>query len=145
MSSKREQVLEGVKAMFIAALGSGADVARNRDAPQRVGPGGNVIIRDGDPGEPDVQLSPLSYTYAHRIVFELAAYESTLKTREEVLDDMLGAIGAAVAADRTLGGLCEWLEPEAPSPDDADPMGSAAIRWTSAGLIAVYSTPNPLT
>lgn len=144
MASRREEVLEALKALVAAAL-SGAKVARNSSTPSRIGPGGDVIIRDGDPGEPEVQLSPLTYTYSHRIALEVAGYDSAAQTPEQVLDGMLTTIGLAIQANRTLGGLCEWLEPDAPSTDDIDPTGSAATRWASLGVLAVYSTPNPLT
>ena len=58
---------------------------------------------------------------------------------------MLGALGRAIAADRTLGGLCEWLDAEAPITDDADPFGSEPLRWTPLVVVAVYTTPTPLT
>lgn len=143
MESHREKVLNALKALIKAALPN-ADVARNGDE-DRIGPGGSANIHDGDPGEPDVLLSPLSYTYSHRIPVDVATYESPTKSREAVLDEMLAAVGLAIEADRTLGGLCEWLEPEAPITDDADPFGSQPLRWTSLGVLAVYTTKNPLT
>lgn len=144
MASKREQVLDAVKALVAAALPN-ADVKRNKPKPDRIPPGGMAIIRDGDPGEPDVTLSPLTYTYSHRISVELAAYESASQSREQVLDGMLSVIGVAVAANRTLGGLCEFLEPEAPAPDDIEVVGALSARWADCVITAVYSTRNPLT
>ena len=144
MPSKREQVLEAVKALVTTAL-PGADVKRNQAKPERIGPGGHAVIRDGDPGEPDVTLSPLTYLYTHVIPVEVAAYEGGAKTREQVLDEMMSAIGEAMDADRTLGGLCDWLDAAAPSPDDAETSGAEPFRWADVGLIAVYSTTTPLT
>lgn len=143
MESHREKVLNALKALITAALPH-ADVERNGPE-DRVGPGGSVNIHDGDPGEPEVLLSPLSYTFEHRIPIDVATYPSATKTREAVLDEMLAAIGLAIEADRTLGGLCEWLAPEAPITDDADPFGSQPLRWTPLGVLAVYTTTNPLT
>ncbi len=88
MPSKRETVLGAVKALVASAL-PGAEVKRNLAKPERIPPGGLVVIRDGDPGEPDVTLSPVSYLYTHRIPVEIAAFESATLTREEVLDGML--------------------------------------------------------
>lgn len=139
MASVREQVLEAVKALVAAALPS-ADVERNRAKPRGVGAGGTVIVRDGEPGEPDIDLSPLTYNYSHRIVLEFAVYETGALT----LDQMLVAVGAAVAADRTLGGLCQFLEAEAPSTDDLEQAGAAAGRWAEVAIIASYGTPNPI-
>jgi hypothetical protein len=143
MTSKREQVLDAVRALVAAALPN-ADAKRNLAKAERIPPGGLVIVRDGEPGEPEVMLSPLTYIYTHRIPIEVAAYETASKPREEVLDEMLGAIGAAVAADRTLGGLCDFVEAEAPATDDVETAGARAGRWADAAIIAVYGTTDPL-
>jgi hypothetical protein len=143
MTSKREQVLDAVKALVAAALPN-ADVKRNLAKAERIPPGGLVIVRDGEPGDPEVMLSPLTYIYTHRMPIEVAAYETSSQPREQMLDEMLGAIGAAVAADRTLGGLCDFLEAEAPSTDDVETAGARAGRWADAAIIAVYGTTDPL-
>lgn len=143
-ASHREQVLDAVAAMIDAAL-VGADVSRNRAKASSVGPGGLVVVRDGDPGQPDEFLSPHSYTWNHRVVIDVAAYESTTKTREQVLDGMFADIAAAIDANRTLGGLTEWLEPEAPVTNDTQAQGTEPIRWAELGLVCVYTTTSPLT
>lgn len=143
MTSRREQVLDAIKTLVAAALPN-AEVKRNLAKAERIPPGGLVIIRDGDPGEPEVILSPLSYVYTHRIPIELAAYETSSATREQVLDGMLGAIGAAVVANRTLGGLCDFIEAEAPSTEDVETTGARVGRWADLAMIAVYGTPDPL-
>lgn len=143
MSSKREQVLDAVKALLASALPD-ADVKRNQAKPERIPPGGLVVIRDGDPGEPEVMLSPLVYVYSHRIPIELAAYETSSQLSEQVLDDMLGAIGVVVSGDRTLGGLCDFIEAQAPSTDDVETAGARAGRWADTAIVAVYGTPDPL-
>ena len=38
------------------------------------------------------------------------------------------AIGTALEADRTLGGLCDWVEPEAPASVDLPIEGAAALK-----------------
>jgi hypothetical protein len=143
VTSKREQVIEAVRALVAGALPD-ADVKRNFAKADRIPPGGLVIVRDGDPGEPEVMLSPLTYIYTHRIPIEVAAYERSSKTREQALDEMLGAIGAAVAGDRTLGGLCDFIETEAPATDDVQTAGARPGRWADAAIVAVYATTDPL-
>jgi hypothetical protein len=143
VSSKREQVLDAIKALLSLALPN-ADVRRNLAKPERIPPGGLVVIRDGDPGEPEVMLSPLVYVYSHRIPIELAAYETSSQSPEQVLDEMLGAIGVAVSGDRTLSGLCDFIETQAPSTDDVETAGARAGRWADAAIVAVYGTPDPL-
>ncbi len=141
--SKREQVLDAVKALVAAALPD-ADVKRNLAKAERLPPGGLIIVRDGDAGEPEVMLSPLTYIYTHRIPIEVAACETSSKTREQVLDEMLGAIGTAVTGDRTLGGLCDFIETEAPATDDVETAGARPGRWADAAIVAVYATTDPL-
>lgn len=143
MPSKREAVLAGVLALLRSALPS-AEVRRNLAKPERIPPGGLAIVRDGDPGEPEVLLSPLTYLYTHRIPVEIAARESGTQSREQVLDIMLAAIGAAVAADRTLGGLCDFIEAEAPATADIDAAGAQTVRWADAAIVASYGTSDPL-
>lgn len=144
MASKREQVLEAVRALVQAALPQ-ADVSRNKARPTRIGPGGAVIVRDGDPGEPTgVYLSPLTYTYAHQVPLDVAAYGTTSQTSAQALDALLMAIGAAVEADRTLGGLCEWVEPMAPAPEDAEVQGGESFRWAEVVVVCTYDVKNPL-
>ena len=143
MASKRETVLAAVKSLVAAAL-PGAEVKRNLVKAERIPPGGLVVLRDGDPGEPEVSLSPPVYVYSHRIPLEIAAYESATLTREQVVDVMLGAIGAAVMANRTLGGLCDWIEAEAPVTDDIEALGALPGRFADLAILAVYATADPL-
>lgn len=143
MTSKREAVLSAVRLLIASALPA-AEVKRNLAKAERIPPGGLVVVRDGDPGEPETTLSPLTYHFEHRIVAEIAASEAAGAPREQALDAMLRAIGAAIAANRTLGGLCDWLEAEAPSTDDAEATGSAPVRFALLTLVASYATTDPL-
>lgn len=137
MPSKREQVLQAVEALVQAALPT-ADVGRNRTSPVRLTAGGAVTIRDGDPGDPEVDLSPLRYNYSHGIPLAFAAETPA------ALDAMMQAVGAAVLADRTLGGLCEYLEAVAPDGESLDAGGAEAAAQAEAGLMAHYATASPL-
>lgn len=145
-ASKRLSVVAGAKALVAAAL-PGADVKgldNEAAAPSRIPANGLAIVREGNPGEPDVDLSPLTYHWEHRIPVELAAYSSGTKTPAEALDDMLKALGAAVAADRTLGGLCDWLDVLEPEIDDIAETGTRRAKGAELVLIASYSTTTPL-
>ena len=141
MASRREEVIQAVLALVTAAL-PGATVKRNDELPMRVPAGGLAIVRDGDPGEPEVLMSPLTYLWDHAIQLELAAPAGA--GREAALDDMLTALGAAIEADRTLGGLCDWLEPTAPDTNDATTENSQPVRWALLDLTATYATTSPL-
>jgi len=91
-----------------------------------------------------VTLSPLSYLYIHRMPVEIATYETATLTREAVIDQMLGAIGTSLASDRTLGGLCDWVEAEAPVIDDVETLGAVPGRVAEFSILAIYATPDPL-
>ena len=56
MPSTRETILAALTAQLAAR--AGAEVRRNATLPERVPAEGLVILRDGNPGEPDVTLSP---------------------------------------------------------------------------------------
>jgi hypothetical protein len=142
VSSKREQVLDAVVALITAAV-PGAKVERNLAKPERIPSGGLVIIRDGDPGEPEVTLSPLTYVFSHRIPIEVAVHQAS-DPREQALDAILGRIGLEVAGNRTLWGLCDFLEAEAPATADVETAGAFPGRWADVTIVAVYGTPDPL-
>ena len=101
--------------------------------PERIPATGLIILRDGQPGEPEVTLSPLCYHYQHRAELEVVVQAGT--GRASAFDDLIAAIGAALEADRTLGGLCDWVEPEAPASIDLPVEGAAALK--AAVLLAL--------
>lgn len=144
MASKREQIIEAVMTTIAAAL-PGVKVERNADKPERIPLNGLVVIRDGEAGEPEeVTLSPLTYFYAHRVGVEIAVLADASASREQRLDAILGAIGAAVAANRTLGGLVDFVEVTAPFTDDLEADGAYSARWASVDLIVHFETSDPL-
>jgi hypothetical protein len=144
--SRRLDVLQAVCQLVAAALPSADVVGTDNDdaAPARIGAGGRAVIRSGDPGEPEVTLGVLSYSYSHRIPIELDAYATDTLSREQAIDEMAEAIGAAVEADRTLGGLVEFLDIEAMTTDDLTISGGKAARSADLAVIAEYTVSNPL-
>lgn len=144
MSSKREQVLAAIRTLVEGAL-PGATVKRSQDnKPEQIGPGGTVIIRDGDLTESEVLLSPLTYIYDHHIPLEIAAFEANGVKPTDALDMMMVSIGNAIMADRTLGGLCDWIDAVPPVTDNMDAEGVAPGRWADAAIMATYATSNAL-
>jgi len=143
--SKRAQVPAAIKAIAVAAL-PGADVVGltdDADRPRRIPANGLVIVRDGDPGEAEVDLSPPLYHFEHEIQIELAAYRADTPLRER-LGIMAGAIGAGIAADRTLGGLCTYVDFGPLEIVDIIEAGGATQLGGMFTVTASYSTPNPL-
>ena len=64
-ASKPEQVLEGVKALLETI--PDAVVERN-SVPEKIPDGGLIILRDGDPGEPEQALGGFVSTYYQHAV-----------------------------------------------------------------------------
>jgi hypothetical protein len=118
-------------------------VLRGEVLPERIPANGLIILRDGKPGEPEVTLSPLTYFYEHRAELEVVIQAGT--GRDALLDALTGSIGAALAADRTLGGLCDWVEAEAPEPIDLPIDGAASLKAAVITIVLHYATTDPLT
>ena len=139
MPTTRELVLAALHARLqpLAAL-----TLRDAVLPERIPAAGLIILRDGDPGEPEVTLSPLRYHYRHRA--ELEVIVQTGSGQVSAFDDLLAAIGTTLEADRTLGGLCDWVEPEAPSPVDLPIEGAAALKAAVITVVLHYTTTGPL-
>lgn len=139
MPTTRATVLSALHARLqpLAAL-----VLRDAVLPERIPPSGLIILRDGEPGDPEVTLSPLRYHYQHRAELEVVVQAGT--GRDAAFDDLIAAIGAALGADRTLGGFSDWVEPEAPAPVDLPVEGAAALKAAVITLNLHYTTTGPL-
>ncbi|TCP30695.1 hypothetical protein [Sphingomonas sp. BK235] len=139
--SRRLEVLRAVIALVATALPAAEVVGldEREDLPTRVRAGGRAIVRAGDPGEPSIDLSPLTYNWTHRIPLEI------LMSDEDTLDAALEALDGAIDSDRQLGGLCEWLEAEAPATQNVRAENAAGVRGAGLSLVAIYATSSPLT
>jgi hypothetical protein len=147
--SKRHEVDQAVFALLKAGLPN-YDVAgleNGDERARRVNPIGSVVMRDGEPGEPEIDLSPVTYHYRHSIPVEIAASAPTEQDLRIVLDRMGREIGALIAADRFLGDLVGYIEVTALSMADlvgiAGP-GAQTIKGATFEIIASYSTDTPL-
>ena len=95
--SRREDILASLLSTLDTALT--ARVRRNEVLPEKVPASGLVILRDGDPGEPDVTLNPRMEFYAHRVEIEVFVSRDPAGGGEAALDALLGAIGTALRID----------------------------------------------
>ncbi|MFV0410821.1 MAG: acyl-CoA transferase [Paracoccus sp. (in: a-proteobacteria)] len=138
MTTSRETVLTALHERLSTLP---ATALRGDVLPERVPPDGLLILRDGEPGEPEVTLSPLTYHYQHRAEIEAVVQGAD---REAAFDTLCASIGAAIAADRTLGGLCDWIEAEAPRPVDLPVEGAASLKAAVIPVILHYSVADPL-
>ena len=143
MASKREQVLSALFEQVQRV--PGATVRRNEALPQVVPAGGLVILRDGDPGEPDVTLNPRTEFYAHRGEIEAFVTQSVGGGGEAALDALLTEIGIALASDRSLGGLAENLFWSAPDASVLAIEAAAPILTARLTVTIEYLVSDPLT
>ena len=139
MPTTRETILTALHARLQTLA---ATVLRDEVMPERIPPAGLIILRDGQPGEPEVTLSPLRYHYLHRA--ELEVIVQTPGNRATAFDTLIAAIGTVLATDRTLGGLCDWVEAEAPASVDLSVDGAVSLKAAVITVVLHYSTSNPL-
>jgi len=139
MPTTRENVLAALLARLQPLA---APVLRDEVLPERIPAAGLIILRDGQPGEPEVTLSPLRYHFQHRA--ELEVVVQAPNGRATAFDTLITAIGTALDADRTLGGLCDWVEPEAPTSVDLPIEGAAALKAAVITVVLHYTTTGPL-
>jgi hypothetical protein len=139
MPTTREAILA---ALYTRLQPLAAQTLRDEVLPERIPAAGLIILRDGQPGEPEVTISPLRYHYQHRAELEVVVQASN--GRATAFDRLIAAIGTALETDRTLGGLCDWVEPEAPASVDLPIEGAAALKAAVITVVLHYTTTGPL-
>ena len=139
MPTTHETILAALQARLQTLA---ATTLRDEVLPERIPPAGLIILRDGQPGEPEVTLSPLRYYYQHRA--ELEVIVQTPGNRATAFDTLIAAIGTTLAADRTLGGLCDWIEAEAPASVDLPVDGAVSLKAAVITVVLHYTTADPL-
>ena len=87
-ASKAEQVLEALRAVLETV--PGATIERNSVLPEKVPEGGLVILRDGDPGEPERALGGFGNAYyEHAVEIEVYIEDGDAVARDTVFDELL--------------------------------------------------------
>ena len=142
MTSRHEAVLSSIYAILAGALA--ARVRRNEVLPERVPAEGLIIVRDGEPGEPDVTLNPRTEFYAHRVEIEAYVTRDATGGGEAALDALLGAVGAALRIDPSLDGLAENLTPSAPETGALAIEGAAPVLTARLAVTVEYLVSDPL-
>lgn len=136
MSSAREAALAALAATLDAALP--VPVLRDEPWPERVPPAGLVMVRDGRLSSATVILSPLSYIHEHEA--EVEAIVPAGAHDRAALDALLVAIGAALAADRSLGETVDYTDVSAPDLDAFTVGEAAAVRSGRVGVTLTFTT-----
>lgn len=99
-------------------------VLRGEVLPERISPAGLMILRDGNPGESGVTLSPLTYHFQHRSELEVIVQSAT--DRDAVFDALLAQIGAVSRVDEVPRFINTGLDVLATSAMDL--LGSLALK-----------------
>jgi hypothetical protein len=142
-ASKAEQVLEAIKALLETV--SDAAVERNSVLPEKVPDGGLIILRDGDPGEPEQALGGFGSTYyQHAVEIEIYLEEGDAAARDTAFDALLQQIGTALEADLTLGGLAFGVTYGRPESSIEAVPGAPAIKSATLTVTIDYETAAPL-
>jgi hypothetical protein len=143
MPSKSEAVLQALNAALAATLPTGAKLLRNAVLPERIPAAGVMVLRDGNPGTPEALMSPPLYVYEHRAEVDVVV-EGQEAAREAAFDALKLAIHAAINADRTLGGLCDYAIGEAPAPINLAIEGAEGFKAATIPVVLTYGTADPL-
>jgi len=142
-ASKAEQVLEAIKALLKTL--PGVTIERNSVLPEKVPAGGLLILRDGDPGEPEQALGGFGNAYyRHAVEIEVHVEEGDAAARDAAFDNLLQQIGAALEADPTLGGLAFGLTYGRPEPAIEAIAGAPAIKSATLSVTVDYESDAPL-
>lgn len=111
----------------------GITALRNAAWPERVPPGGLVVVRDGETIEEEAMLSPLAYRITPRADVEVFAAD------EAARDEIIAGLAAAVAGDRTLGGVVEWAEAGSPDYDTAASEGATVVAAATVPVRLMFT------
>jgi hypothetical protein len=141
--SQRENAIGALFAV-LGELSLGATVKRNAALPERVSDQAMAILRDGEMGEPEVSLSPLTYHWQHQVAIELFVADPDARARDARMDGLLVELATLIEADRTLGGVIEYAEIGTPKFDELAPDGTGGIKACLLTVVLHYSSPGPL-
>jgi len=89
--SQRENAIGALFAVLgQLSLGTlGTTVKRNAALPERLADHAMAILRDGEMGEAEVSLSPLTYHWQHQVVIELFVADPDASARDARMDGLL--------------------------------------------------------
>ena len=141
--SQRENAIGALFAV-LGQLSLGTMVKRNAALPERIADHAMAILRDGEMGEPEVSLSPLTYHWQHQVAIELFVADPDAAARDSRMDGLLVELAALIEADRTLAGVVEYAEIGQPKFDDQASEGTSGIKACLLTVVLHYSSTGPL-
>lgn len=141
MTTKVETVLEALRVQI--AAGVEADVTRNEPLPQEVPSEGWVNFNDGNPEQGDYIIG-VGYEVDHVVELDVIVQGVDFAARKAKRDVLLTAIGAAIRADHTLGGVVEFIEIGQPTAGPVSEVGTEDWLGTTVPVTLVYQSTDGL-
>lgn len=141
MTTKVETVLEALRVQL--AGGVDADVTRNEPLPQEVPSAGWVNFNDGNPEQGDYIIG-VGYEVDHVVELDVIVQGADFDARKARRDTLLAAIGTAIRADRTLGGVVEDLEIGQPTAGPVAEVGTDDWLGTTVPVTLMYQSTDGL-
>ncbi len=141
--SQRENAIGALFAV-LGQLSLGTMVKRNAALPERIADHAMAILRDGEMGEPEVSLSPLTYHWQHQVAIELFVADPGAAARDARMDGLLTELAVLIETDRTLAGVVEYAEIGPPKFDELAPEGTSGIKACLLPVVLHYSSAGPL-
>ena len=141
--SQRENAIGALFAV-LGQLSLGTMVKRNAALPERIADHAMAILRDGEMGEPEVSLSPLTYHWQHQVAIELFVADPDAAVRDARMDGLLAELAVLIEADWTLAGVVEYAEIGQPKFDELAPEGTSGIKACLLPVVLHYSSAGPL-
>ncbi|MFW9615872.1 hypothetical protein [Aquabacterium sp.] len=141
--SQRENAIGALFAV-LGQLSLGTTVKRNAALPERIADHAMAILRDGEMGEPEVSLSPLTYHWQHQVAIELFVADPDAAARDARMDGLLTELAVLIESDRTLTGVVEYAEIGPPKFDELAPEGTSGIKTCLLPVVLHYSSSGPL-
>jgi len=131
--TKCELIMIALKELL--GVGLSAKIERNTALPEKIPAGGLIVLRDGNPGDPEQALGGFGgIYYSQDVEIEVYAEDGDAATRDTAFDTLLQQIGSVLDADPTLGGLAFGMTYGRPEVYTEAVAGAPAIK---AGTIAV--------
>ena len=143
MASKTELILRAIVDRLETV--PRVKVERNTAVPEKIPAGGLIVLRDGDPGEPEQTLGGVGGVYyAHAVEIEVYVEAASSGKRDAAFDVLVQKIGAALDGDPTLGGFVFGMTTARPGIDTEAVIGAPAIKTGTIEVIVEYETAAPL-
>jgi hypothetical protein len=139
MPSKSEQILQVIKAVLETI--PDIQVERNSAVSTKIPTVGLIIIRDGDPGDPDLAIGGVGGAYySHQVEIEIYVQNADSTARDLAFDSLLVSVGEVLSANSTLGGLSFGLTLGKPSSEVEAIEGAPAIKIGILEPVVEYET-----